>query len=104
MIDNAIDAIKDLDERWIKIHLSDYDSKILLSIADSGSKIPEDIANKLFDPFFTTKGVGKGTGLGLSITYNILKEHNASIELDRASENTRFVLTFPTIEKQRKAS
>jgi len=51
----------------------------VLSIADTGTGIPENIANKIFEPFFTTKERGKGTGLGLSMVYGAIKEHKGYI-------------------------
>ena len=52
---------------------------VVLSIADTGTGIPENIANKIFEPFFTTKERGKGTGLGLSMVYGAIKEHKGYI-------------------------
>jgi len=52
---------------------------VVLSIADTGIGIPENIVNKIFEPFFTTKERGKGTGLGLSMVYGAIKEHKGYI-------------------------
>lgn len=43
-----------------------------------------DTLKQMFDPFFTTKpaGQGQGTGMGMAIVYNILKEHNGTIEAE----------------------
>jgi signal transduction histidine kinase/CheY-like chemotaxis protein len=38
-----------------------------ITIADTGSGIPEGMEEKVFEPFFSTKPKGKGTGLGLSM-------------------------------------
>jgi signal transduction histidine kinase len=63
---------------------------------DTGCGISEENLPKILDPFFTTKGPGKGTGLGLSITYNILKEHDGSIEFEsKLGEGTTTKITLP---------
>lgn len=55
-----------------------------LTIADSGSGIPEDNLQKIFDPFFTTKTTDKkkGSGLGLSVVDAVIKDHNGYIDIE----------------------
>ncbi|OKH39260.1 hypothetical protein NIES2101_35505 [Calothrix sp. HK-06] len=97
---NAIDALEDSfinnPTIWIHTMLID-DNKVLISIADNGGGIPENILSKLFDPFFTTKPVGKGTGLGLSISYQIIIEkHKGKIYCDsKLGEGTKFIIEIP---------
>lgn len=95
LINNAVDAVKDLDDRWIKIALSKANHEIELSVTDSGAGLDKVLYDRIFEPFFTTKDIGKGTGLGLSIVKDIMDEHKGSVNIDGNCPNTRFVLKFP---------
>ncbi len=94
LINNAIDAISDRSEKWIKISYFEEGPAVVVRITDSGPGIPESVRNKLFDPFFTTKETGEGTGLGLSITKGILDEHDATISVLDTLPNTCFEIRF----------
>jgi PAS domain S-box-containing protein len=73
-------------------------NRIVITVADTGPGIPQNIIDKVFDPFFTTKRPGEGTGLGLSISYGIVKDHRGSIEvLESTEKGTTFRLTFPIL-------
>lgn len=54
---------------------------LLIEVEDTGSGVPQDIADKIFDPFFTTKDIGKGTGLGLSTVHGIIGQMEGAILL-----------------------
>jgi signal transduction histidine kinase len=94
LINNSIEAIKDLDEKWIKIVVLLNALHFEIRVIDSGPGIGEDVQNKLFNPFFTTKPVGLGTGLGLSISKKIIENHNGKIFLDKTSPHTCFIISL----------
>jgi len=94
MLGNAYDAVEDLDERWVKIELTESDDFFTLAITDSGHGISEEVRKRIFNPFFTTKITGKGTGLGLSISKTIIEKHGGSLEIDRGCQNTCFIITL----------
>lgn len=72
--------------------------RVVVTVTDTGTGIPESIRDRVFEPFFTTKKTGDGTGLGLSISYAIIKEHQGTIEIVRRQEpGTTFRLTFPAL-------
>ena len=50
-----------------------------VSVADTGSGIPEENLGRLFDPFFSTKP--DGHGLGLASSYSIVKRHGGLLEV-----------------------
>ena len=100
LINNSIDAIKQLPKKWINISLIEKNENLVLTIADSGDGIPISIQDRIFDPFYTTKKIGEGTGLGLSIVKGMLEDHDASITLDNDSINTCFILRFPKFSEK----
>jgi signal transduction histidine kinase len=98
LIGNGIDAVQELEQKWVKIHLFERDGRIILQVRDSGSGIDPEVRQRLFEPFFTTKPVGQGTGLGLSIVKGIIDDHRASIEVLANDPHTCFELSFPKAE------
>lgn len=101
LVNNANDAIKDLDNKWIKVACEDNDKTVKIIVKDSGPGIPEDLKNKIFHPFFTTKEIGKGTGLGLAVSVGIIEAHNGIIEIDSEAPNTTFIIQVPKVQLQK---
>ncbi|TDW48016.1 phospho-acceptor domain-containing protein [Flavobacterium sp. 270] len=80
----------------IKIEVQSTSENILITIADQGSGIHDDIKQKIFDPFFTTKPINEGCGLGLSIVLEIIKKHNGEIVLkNNFPAGTIFIIKLP---------
>jgi signal transduction histidine kinase len=94
LLTNAIDAVGESGS--ISIQTGAEGDFFVVSIADTGAGIPEEIHSRIFEPFFTTKPIGQGTGLGLSITYSIVKKHGGEIELlPRPGGGTTAVMRLP---------
>ena len=72
--------------------------KVFISVKDNGNGIPQKIVDKIFQPFFTTKPTGQGTGLGLSLSYDIIKAHGGTINVDTGEGKfTEFVIQLPLV-------
>jgi PAS domain S-box-containing protein len=95
LINNAFDAVKEFNEKWVQLKLYDNTNDVIIRIIDSGKGISLEDGAKLFDPFFTKKKVGEGTGLGLSISKGIIKDHNGEIQLIHNHPNTCFEIRIP---------
>ncbi len=94
LINNSIDAISEQEKPWIRLEVSQFKNKVIISVIDSGPKIPKQVQDNLFTPFFSTKGVDKGTGLGLSISKGVLGTFGGSLEFDAQFKNTRFTVSL----------
>ncbi|MEG4866839.1 MULTISPECIES: hybrid sensor histidine kinase/response regulator [unclassified Microcoleus] len=73
-------------------------SHVIISIADNGMGMTEEVKRRVFNHLFTTKSVGKGTGLGLSISRSIVEEkHGGWLSCNSTpGEGTEFIIEIPT--------
>ncbi|NDY73605.1 histidine kinase [Desulfobacter hydrogenophilus] len=92
----------DVDSKKLGPHLELAPGKyVKISVADTGSGIPEDIKSRVFEPYFTTKAKHTGTGLGLATTHGIVKRHGGSIRFEsRKNEGTCFHVYLPQAKKK----
>jgi len=105
---NSIDAI---DERKLEnpnlngeliIGLNFENDRYILEISDNGIGIADENLKAIFDPFFTLKKIKQGTGLGLSVCYNIIEQHEGSIEAQiNSMGGMTFKVYLPTIKDQK---
>jgi PAS domain S-box-containing protein len=99
LVMNARDAMEEQGvgrERLLHIRSFPEGDAVVVTVADTGAGIPDEIRDRIFEPFFTTKEVGRGTGLGLSISYGIVKDYGGSIRMEsEVGVGTTFTLTFP---------
>jgi two-component system, NtrC family, sensor kinase len=67
---------------------------VRLTMRDTGSGIPSDVAARAFEPFFTTKDVGSGTGLGLSQVYGFARQSHGVATIATAPQGGTEVTLF----------
>jgi signal transduction histidine kinase len=69
---------------------------VVIEVEDDGVGIPSGQHAQVFDPFFTTKKRGQGTGLGLWVVAQLVRSHDAEIELhSEPGAGTLVRITWP---------
>ncbi len=103
LINNAFYAVnerkKNVDDDYeptVTVSTRKENGKIEILVKDNGNGIPLAIKDKIFQPFFTTKPTGQGTGLGLSLSYDIIKAHGGTLNVEtEQGKYTLFILSLP---------
>jgi len=71
---------------------------VVLSVADDGHGMSEEVKAKIFEAFFTTKPAGKGTGLGLATCQSIVTRWRGHITVEsEPGMGTKFKVYLPRV-------
>jgi two-component system sensor kinase FixL len=94
LIRNAAEAMAGSTRRELSITTSRAGDMVEISIADTGSGLPETVRSRLFQPFVTSKP--DGMGVGLSVCRTIIEAHGGTLAAeDGTGGGTVFRLTVP---------
>ena len=94
LVVNAIEAVKDREERLITLSANAAGSgRPVIKVADNGTGMSPEVLENIFIPFFSTKK--NGSGIGLSLCKQILLLHKGNIQVQSVEGvGTAFYLHF----------
>lgn len=72
LVKNAVDAMQ--NKGAINVYITDSETKVTISVADTGPGIAKQLHKRIFEPGFTTKT--RGWGLGLSLAKRIIENYH----------------------------
>lgn len=95
ILKNAIQAMETHGQ--LVIELSELNAGVQIVVKDNGVGMTTAEMEHIFSPFFSTKE--DGNGLGMFISYNIIREHEGTIEINSTKEEgTVVAITLPKNE------
>ena len=80
LVSNAIEAMEDGGTIHGSVEVAA--GRVVVTVADTGKGIPDDVLERLFEPYFTTRS--SGTGLGLAIVRRIIEDRGGEVSLENA--------------------
>ncbi len=88
-------TVREEDQIAPKIEAGEY---LLVTVADTGVGMPDEVISKSFEPFFTTKPIGKGTGLGLSQVMSFARQSGGHVTVSsEVGTGTTFQMFIPRL-------
>ncbi len=90
---NALQAMPDGGQ--LTLRANHKDTRVFISVEDTGEGIPEEVKLKLFTPMVTTKS--KGQGLGLAVVKRLVEALNGTVTFEsQLGKGTKFTIELPT--------
>lgn len=95
LVTNAKQAKSDDRELMINVDLEQHQRRVIISVQDNGTGIPEDMFERIFEPNFTSKN--SGMGLGLSMVRKMVEDYKGEITVkSEVGKGSTFTITLPT--------
>ncbi|MDI9272437.1 ATP-binding protein [Stenotrophomonas sp. PFBMAA-4] len=95
---NAADAMGSTGR--FSIQTSSTGHWVHISLEDSGSGMPTEVAARVFEPFFSTKPADSGTGLGMAVVHELVTKAGGTITVQSTPDiGTVFSINLPRCDQ-----
>jgi C4-dicarboxylate-specific signal transduction histidine kinase len=98
LVMNGIEAMTRVTDRQRRLLIQSQkqkDSRVCVSVQDTGIGVNPDVMSRLFEPFFTTRS--QGMGMGLPISRSIIEAHGGKLWAESTvSQGSTFQFTLPS--------
>ena len=86
LVNNARDAMSETPRKELTLRACPDGDRVRLEVEDSGCGMDEAVRGRLFEKFFTTKESGSGTGLGMTVVEEVIRAHQAELQVHSSPE------------------
>ena len=96
LIDNAVKFSP--EKGPILVRITEEKQEIKVTVANEGSRIPEEKQKKIFDKFYQAdeSHASEGNGVGLAIVKRVVDLHQGEIQVKSDGEITSFTVVLPS--------
>ena len=102
LVINAKDALGSGGQIAVRVHRSADGAYVVITVADDGVGMADDIRSRVFEPFFTTKSMG--TGLGLATVRDLVVAMGGSVSVEsELGEGSTFRIAIPIVSSDMEA-
>lgn len=99
LINNSVDSVDKLDEKWIDIACRSKGDTIEITFRDSSTGDDAEIESMLSLPFLSTKD-DVDNGIRLVLAKDIIEKHGGTLFYQRNDENTTFKIKLPQVDAE----
>jgi len=96
LIENAFDALRDvqMDEKMIHVSVDEDEDVLAILVTDNGIGMSDEVKAHIFDNGYSTKEK-KGRGIGLYLINEIVQKGQGEVEvISEPNKGTSFLITF----------
>ena len=95
LVANSRQAKHDDRDNIINLDVEQRQKRVLITVHDNGTGIPEELYDRIFEPNFTSKT--SGTGLGLTMVRKMVEDYKGEISVkSELGKGSTFTISLPT--------
>lgn len=95
LVANSRQAKHDDRENIINLDVEQRQKRVIITVDDNGTGIPEELYDRIFEPNFTSKT--SGTGLGLTMVRKMVEDYKGEISVkSELGKGSTFTISLPT--------
>ena len=95
LVANARQAKHEDRDNIINLDVELRQKRVIITVHDNGTGIPEELYDRIFEPNFTSKS--SGTGLGLTMVRKMVEDYKGKISVkSEEDKGSTFTISLPT--------
>jgi signal transduction histidine kinase len=86
-------AVQHTPEGWVRVTAAIENGWLVISVEDSGPRVPDELKERIFEPFVSSRS--EGSGLGLAVAREIVEAHGGTLRCVSGVKGAHFEIRLP---------